>query len=323
MSDVHSNSPAARWRLVTTMFATMAMVCGLAACAVGGGDESFGEPDRRVRRTAGAEATRDRVVSAVSDAHQASSGRYRLEAELGGEGVFVSTISLTGAFDRASGASEVSLDMRSLFESYPDDAGVSLPDELGDELIIRIVDGLLYQYVGSHDREWIVYPLDPSEVLDAMGIYRPEMFLEVIESSSHDVSVADGPTIDAVPTRHYSGWIDGTGFAGLSSDGSGGGLGQMAASFPPGLLDRIVRFDAWVGADGLLRRVVIEFDHDAMFEVAERIEGPQDRTRAMPVMHYRIDWFDLDEPVGIEPPAPHLVQVVDIDAMRSGEWVGP
>ncbi|MDZ7679107.1 MAG: hypothetical protein U5K29_11205 [Acidimicrobiales bacterium] len=300
------------------MALVVCLAVGLGACAaVGPGEGS--DPGRSLgvrEASAPGVGPRDEVVAAADRAQRVSSGRFGLQVSLGREGAMVASTTVEGVFDHDAGASETVVDLASLRAQLPAEAGPIASEGLGDELIVRIVDGTVYLYVGTADREWVLYPVDAAQASRTLGLARPDRFLQVLESVGDEVTVTEAPPLDGEPTRRYSGWIDPEGFSELSADGAGGALDQMADSLPPGLLDRIVRFDAWIGDDGVARRVVIELDREAVFDLAERVEGPQALDAALPVMRYEVDWFDLDTPVRIEPPPPDQVSVIDLDAIR-------
>ncbi|MFP4513134.1 MAG: hypothetical protein ACLFRV_09345 [Acidimicrobiales bacterium] len=258
-------------------------------------------------------------MAAADRARLVSSGRFGLQVSLGREGATVASTTVDGVFDNEAGASETVVDLASLRAQLPE-AGPAVPEQVGDELIVRLVDDAVYLYVGAADREWVLYPVDAADASRRLGLARPDQFLQVLESAGDEVTVTEAPPFDGEPTRRYSGWIDPEGFPAFAAEATGGALDQMADALPPGLLDRIVRFDAWIGDDGLPRRVVIELDREAVFDLAERIEGPQAPEAALPVMRYEIDWFDLDTPVRIEPPPPDQVSVIDLDAIGPPRW---
>jgi hypothetical protein len=240
------------------------------------------------------------------------SGRFELEVTMGSPATVVATTRVRGVFDHASGDSEIQIELRDLVDQLPPEAGVVLPEEIADDLIVRVVDGFAYVRVGTPDREWVVNPVASEDGAAEFDLYRPDRLLALIEAAAHDVTVSDGGRLDGVPTRLHSGWLDGSGLRGLSLDGAPSGLGAMAAAHPPGLFDRVVRFDLWLGSDGLPRRLVIELDPDGLIEVAERIEGPQPPDAAVPVLRWRVDWFDLGQAVAIEAPPSEQVSVIDL-----------
>lgn len=293
--------------------ATVVAGCGSGPTVAPLGEDRAGVPPSEV-----ADPTRrsspDGATGVGAVAPEWGSGRFELEVTMGSPSTVVTTTRVRGAFDHEAGNSEIQIELRDLVDQLPSDAGVVLPDEIADDLIVRVVDGLAYVRVGTPDRDWVVNPVASEDGVSELDVYRPDRLVDLVDAAAHDVTVSDGEVVDGVATRRHSGWLAGSGLGGLSLDGSPSGIAAMAAAHPPGLFDRVVRFDLWVGDDGSPRRLVVELDRDGMIEVAERIEGPQAPDGPVPVMRWQVEWFDVGQPVSLEAPPPEQVSVIDLGA---------
>lgn len=247
------------------------------------------------------------VMTAARSVRQLDTGRYSIEVSMGldAPGQRVVRTTMNGGFDRERGASEVSVDLAPLVDSLSVNAGFVAPAELGDELRIRVVDGGVYVHAEDAEANWVLMAVEPEDAAEAFGIYQPEQFADLLEHVGTAVTRTTGGMIDGVQTVRYQGWIDAVAMERLRG-GDASRLAVVVAAAPPGLADRMVRFDLWVGDDGVPRRLVIELDADTVASV----DGgtPEARERAgRVVMRIAIEWFAIGAPIEIEAPPPHQV----------------
>lgn len=256
------------------------------------------------------------VVAAVAD-QRPRNGRFRSTTETGVVGQVVVETVVTGAFDEEAGAFEASIDLdRMLATASPGMLTGEVPVE-GGELVIRGAADLVF--VKADDRGWILLPGTVDEVLQSAGVVRPDALLDLLDAVADSVVEAPGERIDGEFTTRYSGWIPTSAFDDLMIDGAGGdvalgplvGVADAVESYE--LLDRLIRFDVWVDAEGRARRLVLEADLEAITEVALRIDGHADGIDRLRLRH-EVDWFDLGL-VSIEPPPRSEVSVIDFDAL--------
>ena len=294
-----------RWRPFVLVAFVGLLVAGACSSPSGSGRSTGSDSAGGSGRWA---ATRGDVVEMADVAAPGASGRFRMGITMGAEGVMALETTLVGEYD-GSGASEVVLDLGPLVEVVDPAMVAQLPEGAGDALVIRTVGTDVYVHTGAVDREWVLSPIEGHDLIAEIGLPSPDDLVSAVESAGVDVAVADGGTIDGVAARRYSGWIDGSSLGVLSPGARQGGLDELAAAYPAGLFDRIVRFDLWVGDDGLPRRLVVEYDHDSMLEIAERIDGPQGEVE-LPLMRFEVEWYDLGASIHVDAPPRDQISVV-------------
>lgn len=294
-----------RWRPLVLVALAGLLVAGACSSPSGSGRSTGGDGASGSGRWA---TERDDVIELVDVTAPGASGRFRMGVTMGAEGVMILETSLVGEYD-GSGASEVVLDLGPLVEVADPSLAEQFPEGAGDALVVRTVGTDVYVHTGAVDREWVLSPIEDHDLIAEIGLPSPDELVSVVESAGVDIATADGGTIDGVAAHRYSGWIDGSSLGLLSPGAQQRGLDELAAAYPVDLFDRIVRFDLWVGDDGLPRRLVVEYDHDSMLEIAERIDGPQGRVD-LPLMRFEVEWYDLGAPIHIDAPPRDQISVV-------------
>jgi hypothetical protein len=257
-----------------------------------------------VRSAADQQPAHEQVAAAVEAARAGATGRFQIGIQLGVAGRQVVEASTFGTFDRDVGALEMVIDLDAMVGALPPGSG-PLPPEFGGDMVVRIVGSEAFVHVGPDDRNWVRMPVDPEEVTASFGVYVPEQFLALLEQVGSDVSSEIEMGGDGGPTVRYSGWIDSVALGALTG-GDAARLATVASAVPSQLRDRVVRFDLWVGADGVPRRLLIELDLDTVAAATRELDGTSAGIDRL-VMRFVVDWFDLGADISIEAPAPHLV----------------
>jgi hypothetical protein len=244
------------------------------------------------------------VAAVVEAAHVGATGRFQIGIEFGVAGRQVLEATTLGAFDHNAGALEMVIDLDAMVGALPPGSG-PLPPGFGGDMVVRIIGSEAFVHVGPDDRNWVSMPVDPEEVTESFGVYMPEQFLALLEQVGSDVSSEIELGGDGEPTVRYSGWIDSVALGALTG-GDAVRLATVASAVPSQLRDRVVRFDLWVGADGVPRRLLIELDLDTVAAAARDLDGTSAGIDRL-IMRFVVEWFDLGADISIEPPAPHLV----------------
>lgn len=235
----------------------------------------------------------------------AESGRFRMTITYGMEGQYHLEAQAWGAFDRRSGASELGVHLDPLVEHLDEWGMADLPHDLPSQVVVRTVDGAVFVSVETGGEPmWAPLPIDPAHVPRELGMVHPDDLLVMVHEVAHEVEVAEGPVLDGVPTWHHRGWLGADSFATISSQQGAGSLGELMEGAPPGLFDRLMRFEAWIGDDGVVRRLVVELDHEGVLDLAEVVDGYRDPTAPRVTIRHEIEWTDVNRPVDLAAPGP-------------------
>jgi hypothetical protein len=245
----------------------------------------------------------------------APSGRFSVRVQRGVVGVAELDVTTLGSFD-GRGGSEVVLDLEALAAPLVADPALDWPAEGPSRVVLRQVDGQLFVHTGVEPLPWLALGdgPDPTGAVEMASTFDPSRLAGVVERAGIDVGVHDGGAVDGVATERRSGWLGGSALVDLD-DGTGR-LTALAGVAPHELIDRLFRFDLWVGRDdGVARRLVLEWDLDALAELARRVDGTDE---GIDRIRYRTEvrWFDLGADLRIEAPPRHLVGVIDPSARR-------
>lgn len=235
----------------------------------------------------------------------AETGRFQMTVAYGVEGAFHTEIDVWGAFDHGAGSAEFGMHLDPLVGQLAEWGMADVPHDVPSDFVVRIVDGEVYLSgeVGE-GATWVAVPVDSAEAPVDLGVVQPDELLMLVAAAAHEVDAADGPVLDGTPTRHYTGWLGVEAFDAVSTQGSNGTVGELMVGVPPGLFDRLMRFDAWVGDDGVARRLLIELDHEGMLDMAEVVDGYRDASAPRVTIRYEVEWFDVDQAVDISAPDP-------------------
>jgi hypothetical protein len=307
----------ARWSASLMAAMVMVTVSVPVGCASGpqpdqaigrGPASSDGSPRWGRDAAAGVDARTSRQGPRVE---AADTGRFTLRLERGVVGVAELDATIEGSFDHRMPASEVIVDLRALAEPLTTDPGLEWPADAPTEVVVRQVGDHLFVHTGAEPFPWLVFPsgTDPLGAHELLSAHDPGRLLRVLERSGVEVSTLDGGTVDAIDTLRHSGWLAGSAVGDVDHETAR--VVALAGLVPAELLDRLVRFDLWVGVDdGVARRLVLEWDLDSLAGLARRLDGTDqgiDRLRYRTV----VEWFDLGADVRIEAPPRHLVGVID------------
>jgi hypothetical protein len=275
-----------------------------AGCAGGGGGSSVPTP-----------TTLDALADSARRSADASSGRFAFTMDMSMTG-FSETLGFTGegAFDTATGKTEMSLDLSAFFELMKGFAGsLGGGDAMGDLdaddfKIDAVLDGLVmymrFPFLRdkvSGGKEWVKIDLRqaaskvPGLDLDQFLQFAqngPQSSLDYLRAVSGPIEPVGVDEVRGVSATHYRTTIDMTKYANLVPEGSREQLRSM--------LDQLVRqtglqqipVDVWVGEDGLVRKL----------ELAMTMTQPGSTQSASATM--RFEMFDYGKPVTIVLPLP-------------------
>lgn len=232
-------------------------------------------------------------------------------------GVGAVSITAEGEFDNDAGQGHLTMDMSDVFGALDESAG--LPDDAG--LIEMVVDGdivymksSLFAMLGQDDKPWL--KIDSAELGEGGALgggaqSDPAAFLEFFKSASDNVEEVGTEEVRGVETTHLTATLD---LQKLLADASGDkkdelekqleGLGAAADSF------RSIPAEAWVDADGYMRKFTMTFDFASASE-----EVPELGDAAMTIT---VELYDFNEPVDVEIPDPSEVGDLDPSVLSGG-----
>ena len=309
-----------RVRAVVVASAALVVAVAVAGCASGAPDDAGADEEGvgRWRRPTD-DPMRVSTGSGELDLRSGETGRFTLRVQRGLVGEFELDVTFEGAFDTAVPASELLVDLYAMAEPARVVGSVEWTPGAPTELIVRQVAGQLFVHTGIGPLPWVEFPggADPLGVLELASAHDPARLVEVLRRPAVDVDTFEGGGLDGIDTVRHSGWVAGSAVADLDLDPelSASRYTAIGGLSADSVLDRMLRFDLWVGADGVPRRLVVEWDLDALAEVARRLDGTDD---GIDRLRYRteVEWFEVGRPVAIVVPPRHLVGVADIDRMR-------
>ena len=315
------------------MFAAVLAVVALGAVACGKA------PDRTVQAQAS-----PAYLAHAADQTMADTGRYQLTVDVHAthEGKAVDgTVTATGEYDTASKSSHVTLDAGSLVQSMLSQAPPAMADSiskfLGDsDMKVQIVQvgsdvyvqmpflsqltSMFGRFGGSTTTptsdSWM--KLDLSKMTDlgtsGIGTTDPSVFLKLLDGTKGDVRELGSSTIRGVDTKGYAVTFTLADALARVSDAATRAKIQKLIddTHMSKLLDIQIPLEIYVDADGLVRRVVYDFD---LADVAKELPTqpgvtPPDGTMTMKVT---LDFFDFGAAVNIQaPPASQVVQPPDL-----------
>jgi len=269
--------------------------------------------------------TLDGLAASARQSAEATSGRFAFSVTTSvpglGDGFGVTG---EGAFESATGKTEMTLDLSALLELLEGFAGAfGAGDQMGDLSpddfqLDAVLDGtVMYMRLPFvRDRlpagkEWVkldlraaaasVPGLDLDEMLQFTG-NGPQSTLAYLEAVSGEIDVLGAEEVRGDPTTHYRAAVDVRKYADLVPSAQR----ESARSMLDDLLDQTgldtIPVDVWVGTDGLVRKL----------EMALSVTPAGTTAPASASLRYEL--FDYGEPVTITLPLPD--QVVDATSLR-------
>lgn len=226
------------------------------------------------------------------------------------------TMTSTGQFDAENGRAQLSMDMGDVFGAVGANAG--LPDDAG--VIDTVVDGdvvymksPLIARLGDTDKPWL--KIDAGALGEAGALAGgvqsdPQRFLEFLRGAGtvEEVGTED---VRGVSTTHVTADLE---LAELVADAPAaereqleealGSLGALGDTF------ETVPAEAWVDADGHVRKFLLTFDFAGA-------SGPSAELGAVK-MTLTSEFYDFDEPVDITIPDPASVGELDLSTFLPG-----
>lgn len=246
-------------------------------------------------------------------------GRFSITGEAGSELPGTFEILLSGGFDMASDAMELSMDMSELIIAASEADSEQIPEGFetffADPIQIRVIGeegwmkwGLLAMFTGVEDA-WL--SLDADEVGSttegfgfSSGAGDPTELLTVLADANADVQEVGSDMVRGVATTHYRALVD---LEQLSHDATPAERAELEAQF--GSLDQTAfPMDVWVGVDdGLVYRYVIDMSSEAFFDAS-------DGEVSAATMSF--EFYDYGADLGIVPPPAD--EVVDGESVFTG-----
>ncbi len=251
----------------------------------------------------------------LSQAADATSGvtTQKMSMEMVMEGVpSMGSIAITseGAFDNEAGQGHMTMDMGDVFGGMGEGAG--LPDDAG--VMEMVIDGdvvymksPLFAMLGDEDKPWQRIDAEDLQEGGAMSggaQSDPGEFLAFLEAAGDDVTEVGTEEVRGVETTHVTATLD---LQKMLADAPADeqaeleqqleGLGAAADTFTE------IPAEAWIDADGYVRRFTMDFDFSGAAEADPELAGV--------TMTMTIELYDFDEPVDIEIPDPAEVGELD------------
>jgi len=263
-------------------------------------------------RTTAAAATVDEsspLYAALAQTNEMASGRMEGEMVITGvEGLPAGSefaITFSGEFDYETGNSSMIMDMSSMMDMAPEDEAIppGLEDLFG-EMEIRTIGDTAYMKFGMFamlgvETEWVSMSAEdagstagsfgaaPSNPTDLLGEFGDDVEIEELGSE----------TVRGVNTTHYRMIVD---MAEMIAEADPDAL-EGLESMGPIAADGTMPIEFWVGDDGYLYRILMEFSGDT--EAADGFGS----------MRMKWEMFDYGADIVIE--APPADQVTDGEAL--------
>lgn len=219
------------------------------------------------------------------------------------------TIEANGEVDNTSGLSHMTMDMGSMFAGLGAEAG--LPEDAG--LMEVIVDGdttytksALFSMLGDEAKPWVKMPTEDQGSVTSGAPSDPSKFLEFLENTGSDIEEVGTEEVRGVETTHIRTVLD---TEALMADAPEADKAEMQAQLDQlgGAFDEIP-VEAWVGEDGMVRRITMSFD----------FAGVADADLGEAAMTITVEMYDFGEPVDITIPDPSQVSDLDPSMMMPG-----
>ncbi len=256
----------------------------------------------------------------------ASSGRFTFSIEMSMPG-FGDGFGFTGkgAFDTATGKTEMSLDLSSFLELMQGLAGslggsgATSELEPDDFSLDAVMDGLVmymrFPFLADKipgGKEWVKVDLRqaaakvPGLDLDQFLQFAnngPQSSLEYLKAVSGPIETVGVEEVRGVSTTHYRTAVDVTKYARLVPEAQRAQVGSMLDQLVQQTGLATIPIDVWVGADGLVRKLELTMS-------MAPAGSTQTATASM-----RFEMFDYGEPVTITLPLPE--DTADITSLAS------
>lgn len=219
------------------------------------------------------------------------------------------TIEANGEVDNTSGLSHMTMDMSSVFGAMGDEAG--LPADAG--MMEVIVDGdttymksSLFSMLGDDSKPWMKVPTEDQGSVTSGAPSDPSKFLEFLENTGSEIEEVGTEEVRGVETTHIRTVLD---TEALLADAPEEDKAEMQAQLDElgGAFDEIP-VEAWVGEDGMVRRITMTFDFAAT----------GDAELGNTAMDITVEMYDFGEPVDISVPDPSEVSDLDATGMAPG-----
>ncbi|MEO6987370.1 MAG: hypothetical protein ABI239_01845 [Aquihabitans sp.] len=221
------------------------------------------------------------------------------------------TMSMTmdGEIDNASGLSRISMDMSSMFgamgteEGMPADAGIMEMIVDGDTTYMK---SSLFGMFGDDSKPWMKIPTADQDSLTSGAPSDPNQFLDFLKNSGSDVEELGTEEVRGVETTHVRTVLDMEDIMANASAEEQAEMQEQLDSMGSSLPE--IPVEAWVDADGMIRRFTMTFDASSLGE--DELDGMS--------MEFTIEMYDFGEPVDIQIPDPSQVSDLDTSMMMPG-----
>lgn len=311
-------------------FVAGAAAVALTAGACGSGnDAQVSTDDQSVDDGAPAapEADTASFRQAVEETSDASTATYTMDMTMDAPVFGEVTMAMTGAYDTDAGLVAMTVDMSGFADAM---GGMGGSAEMSDDMtamfntpIEMVVDGRTayihsdaFAEIAGADTPWISIEVpedqDPTELFGGNDLFSAAGLLEQLAAEGVEMAEQGTEEIDGVSTTHYAGSAPMADLMGSLGDQLAGELPEGAESddldeMMEGVLGDVegeMTIDAWIDADGLLRRAEMDMSLMGMMSIS-----------------YVLELSDVGEPVDIARPDPAEVTAVDIDSL-SGFGLG-
>jgi len=255
------------------------------------------------------------LYAALAQTNEVTSGRMEGEIVMVGvEGLPAESefaITFSGEFDYATGDSSIVMDMSSLMDMAPE--GEEIPpgfEDLFGDMEIRTIGDTAYMKFGMFamfgvETEWVSMSAeDAGSTAGSFGA-APSNPTDLIGEFGEDVEIEElgSETVRGVNTTHYRMIVD---MAEMMAEADPEALEELE-SMGPISADGTMPIEFWVGDDGYLYRILMEFT------------GDTDAADGFGSMRMLWEMFDYGADIVIE--APPADQVTDGEAL-SGFFTG-
>jgi hypothetical protein len=246
---------------------------------------------------------------------EVSTLRFSLETSVTGlSGVGDLANSTSGEIDRRSGRAHLTTDLDSVL-------GALGSAEAGDGEIEVVLDGdtvylrsPLYRRLVESEKSWLSLPAEEMVAGGPMsggGQSDPADLLGLLEGAGGELTELGTEQVRGVDTRHVSTVIDVRALLAGVDDERGRAFSEALERFGGDLDDLVtIAAEAWVDADGHIRRFTLRFD------VADGSERLADLGDVAVTVTYEL--YDLGAPIEIEVPDPADVAELDVSLPVGG-----
>jgi hypothetical protein len=240
------------------------------------------------------------ITAAATKTAAAGTSQVEMTMEMHLMGQTVNMVG-TGENDLDAQRSHMTMTMESDSPAFPAMGDIEVVSD-GTKVYMKYPMGFPGAPSGSESKPWVM--LDASEAGGAFGGMGqpgsgdPTQYLEFLKGVSGGIETVGDEEVRGVTTTHYRAMMD---FEKVLDQASGDRKEEMDA-FLEQLRSQVGKtempIDIWIGADGLMRRMAMDFSTDG---------GAGDVSMQMKMT---IEMFDFGEPVDIQiPPASEVTKV--------------